>query len=213
MTAMRVNPKPSRRMAAFGQPQMAVPVFFAAARGAATPGASVRRTASGTRPAAGTSTSASALPEPFHLSSLSSWRLPILPDGVQGPRHWSGRNAFRCEPIAPATERRHDPAIEAHFQFLLWLIPAVEKFPRGQRFLLSDRIQTTVLDVLEALIDATYSRDRNAVLRRANLCIEKLRFLFRLATARSQSRHARGAPSSQRKSYEHLDVAVTSGIR
>jgi len=83
----------------------------------------------------------------------------------------------------PSSERRYGPAIEAHFQFLLWLIPAVEKFPRAQRFLLGDRIQTTALDVLESLIEATYSRDRVAALANANLGIEKLRFFFRLATA------------------------------
>jgi hypothetical protein len=82
-----------------------------------------------------------------------------------------------------SSERRYGPAIEAHFQFLLWLVPAIEKFPRTQKFLLGDRIQTTALDVLEALIDATYTRDRNAALARANLGIEKLRFFFRLATA------------------------------
>ncbi len=73
------------------------------------------------------------------------------------------------------------PALEAHFQFILWLIPAVEKFPRGQKFLLGDRIQTTALDVLECLVEATYTRDRRSLLARANLGIEKLRFFFRLA--------------------------------
>ncbi|MGO9743424.1 MAG: diversity-generating retroelement protein Avd [Roseiarcus sp.] len=73
------------------------------------------------------------------------------------------------------------PAVEAHFQFLLWLVPTVEKFPRDQKFLLGDRIQTTALDVLEFLVEATYTRDRRALLARANLGIEKLRFLFRLA--------------------------------
>ena len=73
------------------------------------------------------------------------------------------------------------PALEAHFQFILWLIPTVEKFPRGQKFLLGDRIQTTALDVLESLVEATYTRDRRALLARANLGIEKLRFFFRLA--------------------------------
>jgi hypothetical protein len=58
------------------------------------------------------------------------------------------------------------PALEAHFQFLQWLIPAVEKFPRAQNFLLGDRIQTTGLDVLEQLIDATYTRDRRGHLAR-----------------------------------------------
>ena len=37
------------------------------------------------------------------------------------------------------------------------------------------------LDVLESLIEATYTRDRVAHLRRANLGIEKLRILLRLA--------------------------------
>lgn len=65
--------------------------------------------------------------------------------------------------------------------FLRWLIPAVEKFPRSQKFLLGDRMQTTALDVLERLIEATYSRDRTAALKAANLGLEKLRHLSRLA--------------------------------
>ena len=73
--------------------------------------------------------------------------------------------------------RRTGPALEAHRQFLLWLVPAVEKFPRSQKFLLGDRIQATALDVLEA----TYSRDRVQQLRAANLGLEKLRFFCRIA--------------------------------
>jgi hypothetical protein len=30
--------------------------------------------------------------------------------------------------------RKTGPALEAHFQFLMWLVPAVEKFPRTQKF-------------------------------------------------------------------------------
>jgi hypothetical protein len=82
---------------------------------------------------------------------------------------------------AGSAERRFGPALEAMFQFLLWLVPAVEKFPRSQKFLLGDRIQAMALDVLEALIEATYDRDRKGHLVRANLGIEKLRFMFRLA--------------------------------
>ena len=77
--------------------------------------------------------------------------------------------------------RRTGPALEAHRQFLLWLVPTVEKFPRSQKFLLGDRIQATALDVLEALIEATYTRDRRSHLARANLGLEKLRHFFRLA--------------------------------
>lgn len=38
-----------------------------------------------------------------------------------------------------------DPALEALFHFLLWLIPAVETVPRSQKFLLGDRIQSNTL--------------------------------------------------------------------
>ncbi len=82
--------------------------------------------------------------------------------------------------------RRTGPALEAHFQFIAWLTPTVEKFPRSQKFLLGDRMQTTALDVLDALIEATYTRDRRSHLARANLGLEKLRFHFRLA---AQLRH------------------------
>jgi hypothetical protein len=73
-------------------------------------------------------------------------------------------------------------AVEPHYQVLAWLLPTVEKFPRSHKFTLGARIETTALNVLEALIEATYTRDRTQHLRRANLGIEKLRFLIRLAT-------------------------------
>jgi hypothetical protein len=78
--------------------------------------------------------------------------------------------------------RRVGPALERMQGFLVWLVPAVEKFPRSQKFLLGDRIQTTALDVLERLIEATYTRVRRKALNEANLGVEKLRILFRLAT-------------------------------
>ncbi len=91
-----------------------------------------------------------------------------------------------------STQRRHvgggddrsretGPALESHLRFLAWLIPTVERFPRRQKFLLGDRIQTSALDVLERLIEATYNKRRGAALAAANLGLEKLRFLCRLA--------------------------------
>jgi hypothetical protein len=78
--------------------------------------------------------------------------------------------------------KRTGAAIEAHYQFLAWLAPTVEKLPKSHKFTLGDRINNTALDVLEALIEATYTRERAQHLRRANLGIEKLRFLIRLAS-------------------------------
>jgi hypothetical protein len=65
--------------------------------------------------------------------------------------------------------RRTGPALEAMYRFMLWLVPTVEKFPRSQKFLLGDRIQTTALDVLEQLIEATFTRARGSLLAAANL--------------------------------------------
>jgi hypothetical protein len=76
--------------------------------------------------------------------------------------------------------KRTGAAIEAHYRFLAWLAPVVEKFPKSHKFTIGDRIGTIALDVLEALIEAT-TRERAHHLRRANLGIEKLRFLLRLA--------------------------------
>jgi hypothetical protein len=69
--------------------------------------------------------------------------------------------------------RRTGPALEAMYQFLLWLIPTVDKFPRSQKFVLGDRIET--------LIRATYTRARERLLGDANLGLEALRFLLRLS--------------------------------
>lgn len=77
--------------------------------------------------------------------------------------------------------RKSGVALEKTYKFLLWLIPAVEKFPRSQKFLLGDRMQTLALDVQEALIEATYSKNPAPHLLACNMRLEKLRFLFRLA--------------------------------
>ena len=77
--------------------------------------------------------------------------------------------------------RKSGIALEKTYRFLLWMIPAVEKFPKSQKLLLGDRMQTLALDVQESLIEATYSKSPTAHLLTCNLRLEKLRFLFRLA--------------------------------
>lgn len=72
-------------------------------------------------------------------------------------------------------------AITRLYDFMLWLIPKIEKFPRSQRFVLGDRIEIAALEILELLIEAAYTRKKAALLRRANLKLEKLRYLIRLS--------------------------------
>jgi hypothetical protein len=85
--------------------------------------------------------------------------------------------------MSPITDnsKRTGAAIEAHYRFLVWLAPLLEKLPKSHKFTIGDRIENIALDVLEALIEATYTKERTQHLRRANLGIEKLRFLLRLA--------------------------------
>ena len=44
---------------------------------------------------------------------------------------------------APMTDnsRRTGAAIEAHYQFLAWLVPTIEKFPKSHKFTIGDRIE------------------------------------------------------------------------
>jgi hypothetical protein len=77
--------------------------------------------------------------------------------------------------------RRTGPAVEAHYQFLLWLVPTVDRFPKAQKFVFGDRILNLALEVLEFLVEAAFTKDRKAHLARANLGIDKLRFLLRMS--------------------------------
>ena len=94
----------------------------------------------------------------------------------------SSTESSRRSPARESSRARETgPALESHYRFIIWLIPTVERFPRSRKFLLGDRLQASAFDVLERLIEATYVKRRGDVLARANLGIEKLRFLCRLA--------------------------------
>jgi len=64
---------------------------------------------------------------------------------------------------------------------LIYLIPQLNKFPRDQKFVLGDRIETQVLDVQESCLRAYYSREKRGHLLEANLQLEVTRHLVRLA--------------------------------
>ncbi len=72
-------------------------------------------------------------------------------------------------------------ALTRTYDLLLWVIPVLEKFPRSQRFLLGERIETFLLDIMELLIKAVYTKNKTGILKEANLKIETLRYLIRLS--------------------------------
>lgn len=46
------------------------------------------------------------------------------------------------------------------YDFILWMIRKVDKFPRSQKFVLGDRIESALLDSLSMLVEAQYSPAR-----------------------------------------------------
>ena len=67
------------------------------------------------------------------------------------------------------------------YDFLKWAIPQIGKFPRNQRYTLGSKIEEKLLRLLELLIEAQYSKEKTVILKKANLEIEQLRYLFRLS--------------------------------
>lgn len=65
------------------------------------------------------------------------------------------------------------------YDVMLWLINHVGKFPRSHRFVLGDRIESRILNVLEALVLAAYTREKRDYLRQANGDVQVLRLLVR----------------------------------
>ncbi len=72
-------------------------------------------------------------------------------------------------------------AVQSCHELLLWLIPQLDKFPRARRFTLGERLEGGVLTVLESLVEAAYSRNKEVPLRQANLRLDVVRHLWRLA--------------------------------
>ncbi len=66
------------------------------------------------------------------------------------------------------------------YDFLLYLIPQVAKFPRAERYLVGERLENTCLDFFELLLTACYSKDKVALLQRANVKLEQARYYVRL---------------------------------
>ncbi len=72
-------------------------------------------------------------------------------------------------------------ALTKIYDLLLWVIPILEKFPRSQKFLLADKIETSLLDIQDIVIQAVYSRNKVELLSKVNLKLEQLRYLVRLS--------------------------------
>jgi four helix bundle protein len=74
------------------------------------------------------------------------------------------------------------PLFARTFDFLSWLLPRTQSFPRPQRFVITQRLQNAALDFQELIVDADAARGsaRREVLNRADAALNKTRLYLRL---------------------------------
>ncbi|OQY90611.1 MAG: hypothetical protein B6D38_02465 [Anaerolineae bacterium UTCFX1] len=75
------------------------------------------------------------------------------------------------------------PLFVRTYDFLLWLIPQAQKFPRAYRFTLSERIQQLALGFQDSLVAAGKSKAelRRNTLHQADIQLEQLRLWLRFS--------------------------------
>ncbi|MFM8250320.1 MAG: diversity-generating retroelement protein Avd [Planctomycetota bacterium] len=78
-------------------------------------------------------------------------------------------------------ERKELIVITKTYDLILWTCNHTSRFPRNHRFVLGERIERKLYQLLEMLIEAKYRKDRAPLLEAINLQLEVLRFQIRLA--------------------------------
>ena len=107
----------------------------------------------------------------------------------------------------------------AHWMdWLRWLLPTTEKFPKRLRFTLTQRIDNLALDIAEELVEARYTRRKRDRLRSINRKLERLRILLRLshdlqAPAASTIRICHALPRRGRPHGRRLAQATGSVVK
>lgn len=74
------------------------------------------------------------------------------------------------------------PLFARTFDFLTWLVPVTNNFPRSQRFVVTQRLLDAALDFQEAIVEANNRRARARLERldRADAALDKVRLYLRL---------------------------------
>lgn len=73
-------------------------------------------------------------------------------------------------------------AVAKAYDFVLWLLPKVEDFPRAYRFTVGERLTSQGLELMTTLVEAAYSREKEDLLQQASRRINSTRYLLRLAS-------------------------------
>ena len=76
-----------------------------------------------------------------------------------------------------------EPAVvvQKAYEWTLWIIPKVEKFPKSFRFTIGQTLVTSSIELLMNLVDATYQTRNAGSLGAAVREVNRIRYLMRLA--------------------------------
>lgn len=67
------------------------------------------------------------------------------------------------------------------YDFLVYLLPQVAKFPRTERYLLGERLENACFAVFDLLLAACYTKEKVPLLQNANIKLEQARYYVRLS--------------------------------
>ena len=73
------------------------------------------------------------------------------------------------------------PVILKLYDLILWTLNHTSRFPKHHRYSLGIRIEATLFDLLDVLIEARYIRDKAKLLDKSNILLERFRFQMRLS--------------------------------
>jgi hypothetical protein len=71
--------------------------------------------------------------------------------------------------------------VQKAYDWNLWILPKVEKFPKSYRFSVGQNLVSTSLDLLMNLVDATYQAKNTGTLAVAVRNVNRARYLVRLS--------------------------------
>ena len=71
--------------------------------------------------------------------------------------------------------------IQDFYDFMLWMIRHIEKYPRHHRYSLGYAMEGRMQRILELLLKAKYRKDKKVLLDDVNIELELLRFQLRLS--------------------------------
>lgn len=72
------------------------------------------------------------------------------------------------------------PLFEHWYKTSNWILDKCDAMPKHTRFTMAGRIANLALDTLDLINEAIYTKERQELLQRINLNLERLRIFFRL---------------------------------